>query len=125
LSHIIIYYLIGALAIGKGDDDVAKLEQAKAVKQMAKGGYDADAIPMRYKLFGAEYDGAVEDENHEHLQVATEVEDLMSYSFFPFGLGKHMCLGRRLVCFWLEIFFVPAKKKHSMSLLSLSQQACC
>ena len=64
---------------------------------MSKGsGYDADAIPMRYKLFGPKYEGAVENENHEHLLVASEVEDLMSYSFFPFGLGKHMCLGRRL-----------------------------
>lgn len=74
---------------------MAKLEQEKAKKRMKKGGYDADAIPMRYKLFGPEYEGAVEDENREHLHVATEVEDLMSYSFFPFGLGKHMCLGRR------------------------------
>jgi cytochrome P450/nicotinamidase-related amidase len=87
----------GALAIGKGDDAIAKLEQEKAAKKMSKGsGYDADAIPMRYKLFGPKYESAVEGENLEHLQVASEVEDLMSYSFFPFGLGKHMCLGRRL-----------------------------
>lgn len=90
-------FCTGALALGKEEDTMAKLKEEKATMKMKKSGYDASALPMRYKLFGFESERNVEMENHEQLLAASDVEDLITYSFFPFGLGKHMCLGRRSV----------------------------
>ena len=57
--------------------------------------YDSREVPIRYKLFGSEVEQEDELEAYEQLKVVSESEEYMAWSFFPFGLGKHMCLGRR------------------------------
>lgn len=58
--------------------------------------YNESSESIRYKLFGAPVESGCESENLEFLKAAAGCEDFMAHSFFPFGLGKHQCLGRRL-----------------------------
>lgn len=81
----------------------SKLRQSKlhAEKKSSnsKKAYSLDAssdVPLRYKIFGTSIEQEVEDVNDEHLTAVMNCDDLSSWSFFPFGLGKHTCLGRRL-----------------------------
>ena len=85
----------GALTIGKGEDMATRLAAEKKTSRRKGSSYDIQAVPLRYKLFGSAHEHYCEIENHEQLKVATDGENFMPWSFFPFGLGKHMCLGRR------------------------------
>lgn len=86
----------GSLTIGKGDDILTKIDEETKKQNKKFAGYEADSLPIRYRLFGDATERAYEEENFEHLKVAAHAEDLLAWSFFPFGMGKHMCLGRRL-----------------------------
>ena len=86
----------GSLTIGKGDDILTKIDKETKKQNKKFAGYEADSLPIRYRLFGDATERAYEEENFEHLKVAAHAEDLLAWSFFPFGMGKHMCLGRRL-----------------------------
>jgi len=86
----------GALALGKEDSIRGRLAEEKRTLKMKGSSYDSRDVPIRYKLFGPEVEQEVEIENYEQLKVVSENEEYMAWSFFPFGLGKHMCLGRRL-----------------------------
>lgn len=85
-----------SLSIAKDDDAMTKITEEISSMKKKVAGYEADTNPIRYKLFGETHEKDCEEENFEHLKVAADAEGLLSWSFFPFGLGKHMCLGRRL-----------------------------
>lgn len=86
----------GALTLNKGQDMDAVLRKEQESLNTQVSGYDSKDIPLRYKLFGPKVEGDIRKENLEHLKVAASNEEYMEWSFFPFGLGKHQCLGRRL-----------------------------
>lgn len=89
----------GALALKKGAkvdmrELLAKKEQS--LRDVNSSGYDTNDVPLRYKLFGSTVENDIKKENLEYLKVAADNEQYLEWSFFPFGLGKHQCLGRRL-----------------------------
>ena len=106
-----------SLSIGKDDDALNKIQDEITSKKEKVAGYEAGTHPIRYKLFGKTHEKECEEENFEHLKVAADAEGLLSWSFFPFGLGKHMCLGRRLA-----VKFVDGMVSN---LLSVGNCCCC
>lgn len=88
----------GGLNSEKDNQFQEKLTAARKKNRFTKASsaYDHDTTPIRYKLFGNPVEEGVEAENLEMLKAAAVCEDSMAYTYMPFGLGKHQCLGRRL-----------------------------
>jgi len=92
----------GGLALTNSLDTKNKIASVlKKSKEQPKeihshSAYDFQDHPIRVKLFGTKYEQDIDEWNFEHLKVASEAEKFSQWKFFPFGLGKHTCLGRRL-----------------------------
>lgn len=70
------------------------LETSKDFYEKQKG----ETGNIRNFMFGAPHESFMADANYDRLSVCSDPDafDYQSWSFMPFGLGMHACMGRRL-----------------------------
>lgn len=59
---------------------------------------------LRAKIFSVDHEMLAAGAAKDHLAEATpgNIDELMAWSFFPFGLGPHTCMGRRLAVLMVD-----------------------